>query len=329
MVSAARSRTEDEMPPRIDAEAAAWIARLNSDARCPETDEALRAWLQADPAHEAAFERATEIWSMIPGAARTAGLDRPAPRAQRPSLCAPQPYWGMALAATILIAVGAGGWWAAHRPLDYETAIGEQRVATLKDGSRIALNTDTEVHVDFEDNLRKVILDRGEAMFEVAPNPDRPFVVTAGDRTVRAVGTSFIVRRTESGVVVTLIQGKVAVASLRPTSDRRTDAPAMLTAGERLTATAEAPSTIDQPSIEAATAWRRGQAVFTDTPLAAAVSELNRYGGPRIAIGDPRLGSLRVSGVFATNDTAEFAAAIAALHGLRVEPGQSELRIVR
>jgi transmembrane sensor len=103
----------------------------------------------------------------------------------------------------------------------------------------------------------------------------------------------------------------------------------MLHAGERLTITPDAPSLIDQPSMEAATAWRRGQAVFADLPLSAAVAELNRYGGPRILIGDPRLASLRVSGVFATNDTAEFASAISALHGLRVQQGDGELRIVR
>ncbi|PSJ39080.1 FecR family protein [Allosphingosinicella deserti] len=324
MVSAAR-RTPDGEPPRADAEAAVWIARLNSDARSATTDDALRAWLQADPEHEAAFERATEIWAMIPGAARLNEAE--APRAiPRPNMR--QQHWGMALAASLLIAAGAGGWWLSDPTIDYSTEIGEQRVATLKDGSRIALNTGTELHVAFDDKVRRVTLDRGEAMFEVAPNPDRPFVVTAGDRTVRAVGTAFIVRRSGSSVVVTLIEGKVAVAPLRETPEGA-EAPALLTAGERLIATAEAPPLIDQPSMEAATAWRRGQAVFNDTPLANAVAELNRYGGPRIAIGDPRLASLRVSGVFATNDTAEFASAIAALHGLRVQHGQSELRIVR
>ncbi len=110
-------------------------------------------------------------------------------------------------------------------------------------------------------------------MFEVAPNPRRPFIVTAGDKTVRAVGTSFIVRKAGDGVVVTLIQGKVAVSDV---ADGRpgpvAPPPTMLVPGERLTVTGDALSTIDRPSIDAVTAWRRGQAVFADTAAAGAPS---------------------------------------------------------
>ncbi|MET0309090.1 MAG: FecR family protein [Sphingomonas sp.] len=323
-------------PARIDAEAAAWIARLQSSERCDATDDALRAWLEADGAHEEAFERATEIWGILPGAALvaasapTAPVTRRAPRPVRRARPTSSPVWGMALAACLLLVVlGGAGWWLMSRSLGYSTQVGEQKVATLKDGTRIALNTDTALAVDYESDVRRVRLDRGEAMFEVAPNPKRPFIVTAGDRTVRAVGTSFIVRRTDSGVVVTLIEGKVAINQIGAPRARAIDAPTLLRAGERLTVTSDAPSLIDQPSMEAATAWRRGQAVFADMPLSTAVAELNRYGGPRIAIGDPRLASLRVSGVFATNDTVEFASAIAALHGLHVQQADGELRIIR
>jgi transmembrane sensor len=320
---------------RIDAEAAAWIARLQSADRCAATDEALRAWLYADGAHEEAFERATEVWGILPGAALVAANGTPASvrpvTARRVHRWQPSPAWGLALAACLLLVILGGGasWWLMNRSLGYSTQMGEQKVATLKDGTRIALNTDTALAIDYEDNVRRVRLDRGEAMFEVAPNPHRPFIVTAGDRTVRAVGTSFIVRRTDHGMVVTLIEGKVAINQIGAARSQPVDAPTLLRAGERLTVTPDAPSLIDQPSMEAATAWRRGQAVFTDTPLSAAVGELNRYGGPRIAIGDPRLASLRVSGVFATNDTAEFASAIAALHGLHVQQVGGGLRIIR
>lgn len=317
---------------RIDAEAASWIARLQSSDRCEATDDALRAWLQADGAHEEAFERATEIWGILPGAALIATNRAetvrvsPVPRSVR--LARPSPAWALALAACLLLVV-TGGWWLMGNSLAYSTQVGEQKVATLKDGTRIALNTDTQLAIDYEDDVRRVRLDRGEAMFEVAPNPKRPFIVTAGDRTVRAVGTSFIVRRTGSGVVVTLIEGKVAIDQIGGTRARPADAPTLLRAGERLTVIPDVPSLIDQPSMEAATAWRRGQAVFSDMPLSSAVAELNRYGGPHITIGDPRLASLRVSGVFATNDTVEFASAIASLHRLRVQQSDGELRIVR
>ena len=306
-----------------DAEAAAWLARLHADDRTDATESAFKAWLHADRAHEEAFERATEIWAMIPGAMLCAAA--PA-AAALPLRHANRHAAGFAMAASLLLVLGAGsGWWLLTRPLDYATRVGEQKVATLEDGSRIALNTDSEVDVSYEKAIRRVTLERGEAMFEVAPNPDRPFVVRAGDKLVKAIGTSFIVRRDANGVVVTLIQGKVSVSDVAKAAVR----PTLLTPGERLTVAASAPPVIDQPAMEAATAWRRGQAVFSDAPLSSAVAELNRYGGPRITVDDPHLASLRVSGVFATNDTAEFANAVAALHGLRVQRTSSELHLLR
>ncbi|WP_448664235.1 FecR family protein [Sphingomonas sp. CJ20] len=319
----------------IDAEAAAWVARLSAPDRNTATDAALKGWLHADAAHRDAFERATEIWAILPGAAlycADAERSRPAARL-RSRRAIPQSTRGRfaaaAIAASLLLAVSLGvRTYVFDRPVEYATRIGEQKVTTLSDGTRIALNTDSEVEVAYHPDERRVRLERGEAMFEVAPNPARPFIVSAGDKQVRAVGTSFIVRRTAQGVVVTLIQGKVAITD---TGARRASPlpPTILAPGERLTATEDAPSVVDQPSIESATAWRRGQAVFNDLPLAQAVAEINRYGGPRVTVDDPRVAALRVSGVFATNDTAEFAAAIAALHGLRVERGGQSLKIVR
>ncbi|UYY59181.1 FecR family protein [Sphingomonas sp. S2-65] len=310
-----------------DAEAAAWIARLQADDRSSSTDAGLQEWLRADPANADAFERATELWAMLPGVALCADAATPVRQSAAPQGWATRRQF-QALAASALLLIGVGaGWWLFDGGDDYGTRRGEQKVATLEDGSRIALNTDTEVEVRYARDERRVTLERGEAMFDVAPNHARPFLVTAGDKQIRALGTSFIVRRTGSGVVVTLLEGKVSVTDRRAVN--KSVNPTILAPGERLTANADAPSTIDQPAIDAVTAWRRGQAVFSDTPLSAAVAELNRYGGPHIAVEDPHLASLRVSGVFATSDTTEFAAAIAALHGLRIQKTGTELRIVR
>jgi transmembrane sensor len=315
------------VPARADAEAAAWTARLQADDRSSTTEAGLQEWLRADPAHAAAFERATELWTMLPGAALY-GQENVVPLPRARSRAAKGRGAVQALAASLLLTVGVGaGWWLLDRPADYRTRLGEQKVATLEDGSRIALNTDSEIDVRYAKDERRVQLDRGEAMFEVAPNHARPFIVTAGDKQVRALGTSFIVRHVGSGVVITLLEGKVSVTDLRASAGG-THA-TILAPGERLTASADAPATIDQPAMDAVAAWRRGQAVFSDTPLSAAVAELNRYGGPRIALEDPRLASLRVSGVFATNDTAEFAMAVAALHGLRINRNGETIKIMR
>ena len=314
-------------PSRASAEAAVWLARLQGDARTPAREAAFKTWLAADPAHQSAFEKATDLWASLPGAAQL--LDEPAPR---PALTLASrwqrsPVPRLALAASVLLAVGIGTLLTLARPAAYSTAIGEQKVATLSDGSRIALNTDSSVEVRYGAEERLVELDRGEAMFEVAHNGARPFIVRAGDKQVRAVGTSFVVRREGDGVIVTLLEGKVAVTDVRPAAINAK--PTYLNPGDRLRAPLDGPARIDAQPADVATAWRRGQAMFSDTPLADAVEELNRYGGPRLVIDDPRLAGLKVSGVFATNDTGEFARAVAALHGMRVEQVGQTMHIVR
>ena len=309
---------------RVDAEAAVWLARLH-DERGTAVRSALDAWLAEDAAHDAAFARASEVWAILPRAASSREDEaeiRPTAARFRAPLVA-------AIAACLSLLVGLGVlWWSLASAGGYATRLGEQKVATLKDGSRIALNTDTRVDVHFDADRRRIELDQGEAMFEVAHDAARPFVVIAGDTRVQAIGTVFTVRRTRDDVVVTLIKGKVAVSHERSRNKGGTDTPLVLRPGEKLIEPVEGPSRIELESVETATAWRRGQTVFQDTPLGTAVSELNRYGGPPIVIDDPRLAALPVSGVFSTN-AADFAEAVAVLHGLRFEKRGESLHLTR
>jgi transmembrane sensor len=312
---------------RIAAEACAWLARLQGGTRSPSGDAAFKDWLRADPAHEEAFETATDIWLIIPGAAQSI-QELTSHRTAHPRLgdrwrtAVPQ----MAFAASVMLVLGISLALWLTRPTTYSTGVGEQKVATLEDGTQIALNTDSSLEVRYDSKERRIALDRGEAMFEVAHNNERPFIVRAGGTQVRAVGTSFIVRRDGNGITVTLIEGKVAVTNFRSAARDRT--PIYLSAGHRLRASAKSEPRIDLQSPSAATAWRRGQVVFSNTPLGDAVTELNRYGGPQLVIDDPSIATLPLSGVFATNDTAEFAHAIAALRGLRVKDVDGTLHIV-
>lgn len=312
---------------RTAAEAAAWLARLESTGRTEATEAGLRAWLDADASHRGAFEKAMDLWAILPGAAalRDGGEGAAGPLPRFRSRVGAR---SLALAASFLIVAMVSGWWL-MQPTGYATAIGEQKVATLEDGTRIALNTDTHLSVRYEAAARNIVMDDGEAMFEVARNPERPFVVTAGNKSITAIGTSFIVRKAGNAVTVTLISGKVRVDTYASPAAARPVQSTMLTPGERFAAAADAAAMVTPVSSEAATAWRRGQVVFNDTPLSAAIAELNRYGGPQIDIADPRLGALTVSGVFATNDTAEFADAVAALHGLDVGRDAGRIRLGR
>lgn len=306
----------------VDATAAAWLARLHGpqgDAIRP----ALDIWLAESPAHAEAFARATETWAILPRAARHSEQEV---RPHRP-LARSRTLYPMAMAACLAVVVGLGAlWWSLADVGAYATMPGEQKVATLADGSRIALNTDTQVDVRFSPERRQIELDRGEAMFEVAHDAERPFVVIAGDTRVHAIGTVFTVRRTRDDVIVTLIKGKVAVTRGHPRTGGAVEPSLVLRPGERLTEPLDGPRRIEPQSVEAATAWRRGQTVFSETPLGSAVSELNRYGGPPIVVDDPRVAALPVSGVFATN-APDFAEAVATLHGLRIEKEGDTLHI--
>lgn len=291
---------------RVNAEASAWLARLHGP-RGGEAEGALQDWLKADPAHQEAFERATELWEILPGAA---GFDA------APSRPASRRFVPLAIAASLAVLAGAGAMTAfLNQPLTFDTRTGEQRTAALDDGSRISLNTDSQVTVKFARDERAVSLERGEAMFDVAHDAARPFIVRAGDERIKALGTSFIVRRDGDRVRVTLLSGKVEVARV----GERSRVLAVLAPGERVSATPDTVPVLDRPSLDAITAWRRGELRFRDTPLFEAVAEVNRYGRQRVIVNDARLASLPISGVFATDDPAEFAAAVAQLHGLRVQ----------
>ncbi|MEQ8312362.1 MAG: FecR domain-containing protein [Sphingopyxis sp.] len=315
--------TPPDRSERIAAEAAAWLARLESTGRSAATEPGLQAWLVSDDAHRRSFERAMDAWAIIPGAAQL--LDaHPAPANDRSRLVR-----ALALAASLVFVLFAAGWWLLDQPAAYSTAVGEQKIATLEDGTRIALNAETHLSVRYDRRTRSVRLDSGEAMFEVKHNPKRPFRVEAGDKTVTALGTSFLVRKVGDAVVVTLISGKVRVDTQDGAARSASPAPVVLAPGERLIAAADSPEIVTRTSSEAATAWRRGQVVFEDTTLSAAIAELNHYGGVQIDVADPRLGGLLVSGVFATNDAAEFASAVAVLHGLEVKREDGRLRLSR
>ena len=309
------------------AEAAAWIVRLHGPDRSPELEAALRAWLNTDPENARQFERVTEVWD-AGSTIGVAGVPRMAHSKQ------PSRFRKVALAATILLACALGfvtleRFWPSPT---YSTGIGEQRLVRLSDGSRVSLNASTQIQVSFSRGERRVRLERGEAYFEVARNAGRPFVVLAGEHLVTALGTAFVVRYEADRTAVTLVEGKVAVATRAPREQapkpQQQSQAQMLSPGQRLTFRGRNTPKLDEPRIDAVTAWRRGEVMLDQTVLADAIAEMNRYDEHMLVIDDPGVAALKISGIYHAGDSSGFAQTIAELYDLQVirQHGRIHLR---
>jgi transmembrane sensor len=317
----------------IDEAAAAWVVRLNADGRSRVDQADFRAWMEQDPAHALAFADCSALWEETGELARSE-----AGRLALRRLRAPRRVFGLVTrrsallgggALTAAAAAGAVTFVAFAGEQAFQTAPGEQKRVRLADGSRVLLNTDSRLRVKLVRTERRLYLDRGQAFFQVAKDRNRPFRVFAGRDEVRALGTAFDVRRTGDTVLVTLEEGRVAVFRDSAAAPAPAPAPAparerpstlprpsisppatVLAPGEQASLQDIAPVSVRRVDLRAAQAWRYGQMILDDAPLGDTVADLNRYGGVQIVLSDPRLASLRVSGVFHTGRPDDFVIAV-------------------
>ena len=207
-------------------------------------------------------------------------------------------------------------------PTVYSTQKGRRRTVTLDDASVMTLDTETAVQVTYFADRRDVTLLQGQVFFRVAKDKRRPFVVLAGDRRVTAVGTAFDVRMDRGHVRVALIEGRVTVEPLQLTGLARL-IPALaserLNAGEELVVAANGSVSIRSADIERVSRWQQDQVIFRDDTLETAVAEMNRYSATPIVVEDPKIGNLRISGVFGTDRQDNFLAAITTYFPLAAE----------
>ena len=273
--------------------AADWIARLNADDATPRDAADFRRWLAANPDHAARFERATDLWDMVPGTAPSR-----APVTRRRAIA------GL-VALTATTAGGTFAFQAAYAATPYETGIGEQRRIGLQDGSSLLLDATTRVRVIATPERRRLWLARGRVDLTVAPLTT-PFTIDAGAGDMTAAAGRFDLRRDrDDRVAVTAIEGSAAVTT--------TGAARRLTGGERLRA-----GRIDRPDLAATQAWTSGRAAFHDDTLATVAEEANRYSATRLVIADPAAAGLRVSGMYRMGDNVALGRSLAALLALRV-----------
>jgi transmembrane sensor len=278
---------------RLDA-AADWLQRLQTSPR----DEALIArwgeWCQADPENLRAFESLEALWDALDSPQTRTLLPLSIPPARRNTSRA----W--ALAASIFLALGSAlfiYWNGQASQVDrLATTTAEHESRVLADGSRVELGAQTQLIARYDDNRRRITLGSGEAFFEVAKDPARPFIVRAGALEVTAIGTAFSVRHLNDRTTVIVNEG---VVRIRPIHEGRggTASPLRAGAGERVSFN-DSTSQIRVARVDpgSAVSWRNGILKFVDEPLGSVVDDVNRYTHRRIAIDDPALRDLLYTG---------------------------------
>jgi transmembrane sensor len=315
-------------PSQITREAADWVVRLRSPDRPANCEPLFADWLRVSPVHVREYLRAVEVWEglahpdvggrrsrddLVREAAAQSVAELPTAtlpvRADRQGLRWRRVGFAAALTAVFVLAyVG----WQRTAVIKVATGLGEQHSKVLPDHSVVELNTQSEIRVAFTAAERRVELIRGEAFFDVAKDPSRPFIVVTDLATARAIGTRFSVYRSQTGTIVTVAEGRVLVRDKQAASDptageaspahsNPTDA-VEVTPGIQAEAQPGRPVLTRQANVERTFAWRDRRLVFDGQPLSAVVAEFNRYNSPPLVVSAARLREQRISGVFGAND---------------------------
>jgi len=278
------------------AEAADWVVRLEADG----VDEAVAldfdAWLSADPANGGAFDAALRTSQEF---AANAQAVRQGLRERRPSrafaLRGRYAAMGGLAAAAAVAALAVLPSLTPVATQAYATTTGEHRSLSLADGTKIDLNGGTKLSVTLRRHERDVVMADGQAVFDVAADKARPFLITAGDRTVRVVGTQFDVRHRAGRLSVTVTRGTVEVLP----ADGASGPAFRLHPGQRLEhVEGQATAQVVAAAPEQALGWRAGRLVYRDQPLSVAVADLNALFPRPVRVDDPKLAATPISGVF-------------------------------
>lgn len=287
-----------ESREQVELAAAGWIARRGENSWGEAQESALQEWLAHSAGRRAAYFRLNSAWQES-GRLKALGSAPGVVASSSPS--ERSPWWTptrFAVAASVLLAtalaIGAYLWPGSN---SYRTPVGGMAAVPMPDGSRVTLNTDSQVRIAVSASERRVDLQRGEAFFDVAKDARRPFVVVAGDRRVVAVGTRFSVMREKDVVRVIVTDGLVRVERSGVGSG---SPPVHLAAGNVARAGSAGVMVQEKSPAEAEEylSWRSGYVVFHQNTLADIVAEFNRYNTRRIVIEDPEVAAIHFGGNF-------------------------------
>jgi len=335
-VTTRMERTEEGTMSSIREHAAEWFLRLHAHDLNVAERYAYLQWLKASPAHIAEMMHIWVLYSLLYPMKKQlfftneddiSNVIALATREQLPQPTRTPSSWhvralGVVVAAALVLVAGT----MASRSLlesTIHTQLGEWRSITLNDGSLVSVGPRTELRDRFGEQQRLLSLSRGEALFQVAKDPARPFIVEAGLAIVRATGTRFAVDRREHDVIVTVEEGTVLVSDGKGRSGA-----VPLTAEEQLTVSGEWPPRLQHVDAARELAWSNRRLVFENDTVAAAAEEFNRRNRVQLIV-DPALGSEQVRGVFHADDPGSFADSIATLRkGVVVREPRNIIRLL-
>lgn len=285
-------------------------------------------WIAADIRHLGAYGRAEAVLGRLERV-RSIAIERlRASEPEKPALWARREIILSGGLAASFAAAGIVGvtLWQSEREQVFSTGLGQVREVPLADGSLVVLNTNSKVSVRFTRDKRDIHLLQGEALFDVAKNKKRPFVVSVGDMQVRAVGTSFTVSMLPQRPIQVLV--KEGVVELNRTGADKA-APVRVKAYTQALAPQDAPivaAGVPQSKLDRTLAWQFGRIAFDNETLQNAINEFARYSDVRIIV-DPAVAGRTVTGLFASNDPIGFARTAASALRLQVEVNDKEVRL--
>jgi transmembrane sensor len=325
-------------------QAAAWVVRLGGDATGEDGVE-FDVWLDAAPGNRAAYRQALALWcefdaragdvlaelsvsahqtpSRPPAARRTVPRAAQAGGRRRTALRWLTPIGGFALAAGLALAVLPPTVLRPAATTTYATGTGQHQRVALADGSVIDLDAETRLRVTFAGSERRVALAEGQAIFDVVHDPRRPFIVQAGGRTVRDVGTQFDVRQRAGEFTVTVARGRVEVG---PDGSGQ---PILLGPGQRLEVDRASAGQLSVVDPAETFSWRAGRLVYRAQPLADVVADLNRQFVEQTTISDPELGKLPITGVIVLDNPRAVMTRLSLMLPIRAVSSDKGLKLLR
>ena len=326
----------DDISRSVRSRASDWLTTLYSGHASEADRRAFRTWIEADPAHARAYAEVEYVHRNLADVALAAGVGAAEPShppsptrigvqivdwLRRPGVPAGLAATAAAVALAIMVMIE----WRPETPriTTYQTRTAELRVIPLEDGSTVTLGARSGLTTTFAQDRRAVALQSGVAFFDIAGDPDRPFLVAAGGTVVRVVGTQFDVKRSGGDVRVSVLEGMVDVSKAHPDAPEGAfpDAAARaLTAGQTVLISPGAP--VPEPSPVGPTGpgdWRTGRLVYKDARLAEIIADANRYHHTPIVLTDPELADIRLTTAFHGDQVDGMLSVLAASQPIQVQ----------